>query len=99
MATKSTLELYSSLILPRLADGPKTREQLDVPQYACERLQAHGLVKPSTYRIGDVAFPVWFLKEDWELLKEAGMTRPTLTTRMGCHDHDLFNGMPEDGAL
>jgi hypothetical protein len=71
MAFKSTLELYSSLILPRLAEGPKTREQLHVPQYAVQCLQTHGLAKPRMYRIGAVAVQVWFRPEDWALLDEA----------------------------
>ena len=40
MAFKSTVELYSDLILPRLAEGPKTLDQLAVPAYALQQLEA-----------------------------------------------------------
>ena len=70
MAFRSTLELYSSLILPRLAEGLKTLEQLDVPQCAVECLQAHGLAKPRMYRVGAVAIQMWFRPGDLALLDE-----------------------------
>ena len=44
MPCKSTLELYSEIILPKLQDGPKTCEEMDVPRYAAQHLKAHGLV-------------------------------------------------------
>jgi len=90
MAFMSTLELYSSLILPRLAEGPKTREQLDVPQYAVECLQAHGLAKPRMYRVGAVAFQVWFRPEDLALLDEV-KPRP-----WRCDKRGLFEGLPHE---
>ena len=97
MAFKTTLELYSSLILPRLAQSPQTCDQLDVPPYALEHLQAHGLAVGRMYGLGkSVAVKVWFLEEDWELLEKAGMTRPALEPRPGCCDPHLWNGIPED---
>jgi hypothetical protein len=39
------LEVYRDLILPRLADGPKTLALLDVPLYAMQQLERAGLVK------------------------------------------------------
>jgi len=44
MPFKSTLELYSEIILPKLQDGPKTCAELDVPRYAAKHLEAHKLV-------------------------------------------------------
>jgi len=41
MPFKSALELYSDVVLPRLAEGPKTLEPLNVPPYALKHLQAH----------------------------------------------------------
>ena len=76
MPFKSTLELYSDIVLPRLAEGPKTLEQLDVPPYALKHLQAHDLVASRMYRVGALAEQVWFLKEDLELLCEAGLEEP-----------------------
>ena len=37
------------LFLPRLADGPKSLVQLDVPRYAMEALQREGLVYMRTH--------------------------------------------------
>ena len=39
MAFQKTLDLYIDLILPKLADGPKSQLQLGVPRYALEALQ------------------------------------------------------------
>jgi len=44
MASRSTLELYCAIILPRLTDGPRTLDELDVPRYAAKHLEAHKLV-------------------------------------------------------
>jgi hypothetical protein len=44
MPYRSTLELYSDIILPKLQDGPKTCEEMDVPRYAAQHLKAHELV-------------------------------------------------------
>ena len=42
MAFIKTLDLYKDLILPRLADGPKSQLQLEVPRYALELSNAMG---------------------------------------------------------
>jgi hypothetical protein len=44
MARLTTLDLYKQLILPRLADGPKSLTQLGVPRYALQTLEREGLV-------------------------------------------------------
>jgi len=44
MPYKSTVELYSDIILPKLQGGPKTCEEMDVPRYAAQHLQAHKLI-------------------------------------------------------
>lgn len=44
MPYKSTLELYSEIILPKLQGGPKTCEEMDVPRYATKHLEAHKLI-------------------------------------------------------
>jgi hypothetical protein len=44
MATRSALDLYSAIILPRLQDGPKTCDEMDVPRYAAKHLESHQLV-------------------------------------------------------
>ena len=36
MPYKSTFELFSEIILPKLQDGPKTCEEMDVPRYAAQ---------------------------------------------------------------
>jgi len=41
---KSTLELYSAIILPKLQDGPLTCDEMDVPRYAAQHLKANKLV-------------------------------------------------------
>src|SRR5215207_5048189 len=51
MPTKDTVDLYSRIVLPRLAESPQTQEQLDVPSYALKHLQAHGLVASKMYRV------------------------------------------------
>ncbi len=70
MAFRSTLELYSAVILPRLAEGPKTIDEMDVPQYAAEHLKVHGLIKARWFRVRSVAVEVWFLPEDLAALQE-----------------------------
>jgi hypothetical protein len=52
MAFQRTLDLYIDLILPRLADGPKSQLQLGVPRYALEALQRAGLAFVKTTRVG-----------------------------------------------
>jgi hypothetical protein len=63
------LELYSDLILPRLADGPKTLAALDVPLYAMQHLERAGLVKSRretvTLTTGKLAIQVWYRAEDF----------------------------------
>lgn len=76
MAFRSTVDLYGSIILPRLAEGPKTLEQLDVPAYAVQHLEAKGLVKSRGFRVGALGVRVWFLPEDLQLLEEVGMPAP-----------------------
>lgn len=76
MPFKSALDLYSDVVLPRLAESPQTLEQLGVPPYALKHLQAHGLVAAKMYRIESCAVQVWFLREDLELLREAGLEEP-----------------------
>ena len=44
MPYKSTLELYSAIILPKLQDGPKTCEEMDVPRYAAQHVKDHGAI-------------------------------------------------------
>ena len=41
---KSTLELYSAIILPRLQNGARTCDEMDVPRYAAQNLKAQKLV-------------------------------------------------------
>jgi hypothetical protein len=41
---KSTLELYSAIILPKLQDRAKTCDEMDVPRYAAQHLKAHKLI-------------------------------------------------------
>jgi hypothetical protein len=81
MPFKSTEELYSAVVLPKLREGPKTLDQLKAPRYALKKLEAHGLVAAQMYRVDSLAVEVWFLKEDLELLREAGMDRPLLGRR------------------
>jgi hypothetical protein len=44
MPYKSTLELYSEIILPKLQGGPMTCEEMDVPRYAAQHVKAHKLI-------------------------------------------------------
>jgi hypothetical protein len=53
MASRSTLQLYSAIILPRLADGPRTLHELDVPRYAALHLKAHGLITCRMKKVRD----------------------------------------------
>jgi hypothetical protein len=57
MAYASTLEIYKALILPRLADGPRSELRLGVPRDALEALRRAGLVQMRTRVTGStVAF-------------------------------------------
>jgi hypothetical protein len=77
MPFNDALVLYSEIVLPRrLAEGPKTLEHLDVPPYTLKHPQAHGQLAPKMYRIGSIAEQVWFRREDYELLRLAGMLTP-----------------------
>ncbi len=60
MAFQKTLDLYIDLILPKLADGPKSQLQLDVPRYALEALQREGLVFVRTTRVGAIGIQMWY---------------------------------------
>ena len=53
MASRSTLELYSAIILPQLANGPRTLDELDVPRYAAKHLEAYKLVVCRMRKIRD----------------------------------------------
>ena len=44
MPYKSTLELYSEIILPKLQDGPKTCAGMEVPRYAAQHLKVRNVV-------------------------------------------------------
>ena len=44
MPYKSTFELYAEIILPKLQDGPKTCEEIDVPRYAAQHVKARGVI-------------------------------------------------------
>jgi hypothetical protein len=44
MPYKSTLELYSESILPKLQGGPRTCDEMNVPRYAAQHLKAHKLI-------------------------------------------------------
>lgn len=58
------LELYSQVILPRLADGPKTLAALGVPLSAMNHLERAGLVKSERETVvlttGKLAIQVWY---------------------------------------
>jgi hypothetical protein len=62
------LELYSDLILPRLADG-QTLAALDVPLYAMQHLERAGLVRSKretvTLTTGKLAIQVWYRAKDF----------------------------------
>ena len=62
MAFQKTLDLYMDLILPKLADGPKSQLQLDVPRYALEALKRAGYVVLRTHRIGCIGLQLWYRK-------------------------------------
>ena len=62
MAFQTTLDLYVDLILPKLADGPKSQLQLGVPRYALEALQRAGHVVLRTQRVGCIGLQLWYLK-------------------------------------
>ncbi len=71
MAFKKNVELLSAVVLPRLAQGPKTLEQLQVPAYATARLEAEGLVKGRIFSLApSVAVRVYFLPQILALLDE-----------------------------
>jgi hypothetical protein len=63
------LELYRDLILPRLADGPKTLAVLDVPLYAMRHLEHAGLVRSKRETVGlttgKLAIQVGYRAEDF----------------------------------
>jgi len=92
MAFRSTLELYSNAILPRLAEGPMTVAEMGVPQYAVETLGAHGLIKARMFRTGAVAVQVWFLPEDLELLED----QPLAFLRKRCDELEAWDWPPGD---
>ena len=62
MAFQKTLDLYVGLILPKLADGPKSQLQLGVPLYALEALQRAGHVVLRTHRVGCIGLQLWYRK-------------------------------------
>ena len=71
---RTSLELYSGIILPRLADGPKSLAQLDVPRYAVGHLERAGLVRSKMHSKGCIAVEYWYRPEDY--LRRVG-TAPT----------------------
>ena len=82
-------------MLPCLAEGPKTLEQLDVPAYATARLEAEGLVRSRGYRFGHIGIRVYFLPEDLALLDE--QPAPLLTLpRKHCWELRELDWPPED---
>jgi hypothetical protein len=62
MAFQKTLDLYVDLILPKLADGPKSQPQLGMPRYALETLQKACNVVLRTHRVGCIGLQIWYLK-------------------------------------
>jgi hypothetical protein len=80
------LELYRYMILPRLADGPKTLTGLDVPLYAMQHLERAGLVRSKREKVvlttGTLAIQVWYRAEDF----------PARATVANCATFD-FNGL------
>jgi hypothetical protein len=62
MASQKTIDLYIDLILPKLADGPKSQLQLGVPKYALEALREAGHVALRTHRIGCIGLQLWYKK-------------------------------------
>ena len=60
MAFQKTLDLYVDLILPKLADGPKSQLQLGVPRYALEALQRERLVFVKTTTVGAIGIQMWY---------------------------------------
>ena len=61
----STLVTYAHLVLPRLADGPKTELDLGIPRYALKYLQEAGLVRMRTQSRGCLAWQFWYRAEDF----------------------------------
>jgi hypothetical protein len=63
------LELFKELVMPRLADGPKTLAALDVPLYAMKLLERAGLVRCKTHVVqlttGKLAIQVFYRTEDF----------------------------------
>jgi len=92
----NNIELFSAIVLPRLAGRPKTLAQLQVPAYATARLEAVGLVKGRMFSLGpSVAVKVYFLPEDLALLDEE--TRPILSLpRKHCWELSADDWPPED---
>ena len=97
MPFKSTLGLYSDVVLPRLAESPQTLEQLGVPRYALKQLEAHGLVKVKPYRVESLVVEVWFRREDYELLRGAGLLEPRRRHCWELREEDFE--LPRDAAL
>jgi hypothetical protein len=60
MAFQRTIDLYVDLILPKLADGPRSQLHLDVPRYALEALQRDGLVFMKSHRVGCSGVQMWY---------------------------------------
>ena len=50
---KSTLELYSAIILPKLQAGPMTCAEMDVPRYAAQHLKANRLIVCKMRKVRD----------------------------------------------
>ena len=93
MAFRSTVELYGSIILPRLAEGPKKLAELDVPAFAVNHLEAKGLVRSRGYRLGAVGVRVWFLPEDLEILDEEPPSLP-----LSCAELQPWDWPPDGGT-
>jgi len=82
MASQKTLDLYTDLILPKLADGPKSQLQLGVPRYALEALRQASHVVLRTHRVGCMGIQMWYRKgtepipvlDDCALMTFEGMT-------------------------
>ena len=65
----SSLEVTAALVLPRLADGPKTLEELGVTRGVIRRLERNGLVRPSMLKILDAGGSVLGAIERWQTAK------------------------------
>ena len=69
MAAKTTLDLYASVVRPRLADGPLTLTDLDVTEAVMRRLESAGLVRSRSFNLGSMGVRFWCLPEDYEALR------------------------------